>query len=374
VDHGSVTFGPLSGFTIGVTADRRSDEQIRLLSGRGATCIHGPAIKTHPLGNDDDLRRATLELIEQPADIVILATAIGVRSWLEAAEVMHLADDLRATLGRAELVARGAKAVGSLVTAGFEVSWNAPNARYDDIVAMLAERGVEGVRVAVQLDGAVDAHLCRRIAELGADILPVPVYRWSQPLDREPVERLIAATCDGKIDGLTFTARPAVENFLAIARETGRFEDLVDALATTAYFCVGPVCAAGFTDVGLDRPIFPERTRLSAMVQQVTRYFATESRELPIGGVPVRVQGRQVQVDGGHPVVLSDRERTLLAVLLEGAGAVHSKRDLLRRVWGPNETDTHVVEVTIARLRSRLGPAGPGVETVIRRGYRVSTT
>ena len=369
-----MTFGPLSGFTIGVTADRRSDEQIRLLSGRGATCLHGPAIKTHPLGSDEDLRLATVELIERPPEIVVLATAIGVRSWLEAAEVMHLADDLRATLEQAELVARGPKAVGSLVTAGFEVAWNAPNARYDDILAMLAERGVAGVRVAVQLDGAVAPDLCDRISALGADLLPIPVYRWSPPLNPEPVERLIAATCDGKVDGLTFTARPAVENFLTIARATDRFDDLADALETTAYFCVGPVCAGGFLDAGLDRPIFPERTRLGAMVQQVTRHFAAESRELPIGGVPVRVQGRQVQVDGGDPVVLSDREKELLAVLLERPGVVRSKRELLQRVWGPGELDTHVVEVTMGRLRNRLGPAGAGVETVIRRGYRVSTS
>ena len=45
-------------------------------------------------------------------------------------------------------------------------------------------------------------------------------------------------------------------------------------------------------------------------------------------------------------------------------GAVVSKRALLRRVWGPGENDEHVVEVTMARLRQRLGVAGAGIETV----------
>ncbi len=52
---------------------------------------------------------------------------------------------------------------------------------------------------------------------------------------------------------------------------------------------------------------------------------------------------------------------------------VVSKRALLRRVWGPGENDEHVVEVTMARLRQRLGVAGCGIETVIRRGYRLNT-
>jgi uroporphyrinogen-III synthase len=41
-------------------------------------------------------------------------------------------------------------------------------------------------------------------------------------------------------------------------------------------------------------------------------------------------------------------------------------------VWGATESDEHVVEVTVARLRQRLGEAGTGVETVVRRGYRLS--
>jgi uroporphyrinogen-III synthase len=42
-------------------------------------------------------------------------------------------------------------------------------------------------------------------------------------------------------------------------------------------------------------------------------------------------------------------------------------------VW-TGETDDHVVEVTVGRLRRRLGSAGTHIETVMRRGYRLSTT
>src|SRR4029079_12827743 len=42
---------PLAGFTIGVTADRRADEQIQLLERKGATVLHGPTITTHQRGH-----------------------------------------------------------------------------------------------------------------------------------------------------------------------------------------------------------------------------------------------------------------------------------------------------------------------------------
>ncbi len=85
----------------------------------------------------------------------------------------------------------------------------------------------------------------------------------------------------------------------------------------------------------------------------------------------VVVERGSLTVDAGASSRLPERERVLLEALAERPGAVVSKRALLRRVWGPGETDEHVVEVTIARLRQRLGVAGVGIETVIRRGYRL---
>ena len=85
----------------------------------------------------------------------------------------------------------------------------------------------------------------------------------------------------------------------------------------------------------------------------------------------VVVERGSLTVDAGASSRLPERERVLLEALAERPGAVVSKRALLRRVWGPGETDEHVVEVTIARLRQRLGVAGAGIETVIRRGYRL---
>jgi len=50
---------PLAGFTVGVTAARRADELGALLERRGATVVHGPAIRIVPLPDDAELRAAT---------------------------------------------------------------------------------------------------------------------------------------------------------------------------------------------------------------------------------------------------------------------------------------------------------------------------
>ena len=368
-----MTTGPLAGYTIGVTADRRADEQMKLLAGRGADCLHGPVIKTHPVGAEDELRDATAALIAAPPDLVVFTTGLGVRGWLEAADAIRLGDGLHAILGTTELLARGPKANGALVTAGFDVAWTAPRARYDDITDLLEARDLKGVRIAVQLDGAGATDLCDAIEAMGADVVRVPVYRWSLPADHADAERLIRAVIDRRVDALTFTAKPAIENFFEIASLMGLLDEAVDALrGDVLSFCVGPVCATGITDVGLPDPFVPERHRLGAMVQQVAQHFAGKGDDVEMAGTSVRVQGRLAVIDGGQEAWLTDRERSLLTALLAKPGAVVSKPELLRRVWNGTETDEHLVEVTVARLRQRLGPAADGIETVVRRGYRVT--
>ena len=217
----NVSHGPLSGFTIGVTADRSADEQIELLVGRGADCLHGPVIRTHPIGSEEALADATRELIDAPPDVVVVTTGLGVRSWLEAADAIQHGDGLCEVLGGAELFARGRSARGTLVAAGLGVVNEDPFARCSLVVDALAARRIEGARVAVQLDGAGTTDLCDSIESLGAEVVRVPGPRWSLPEDTTTSERLVRATVDGRLDAVTFTERPAVENFFEMLHGVG---------------------------------------------------------------------------------------------------------------------------------------------------------
>ncbi len=84
-------------------------------------------------------------------------------------------------------------------------------------------------------------------------------------------------------------------------------------------------------------------------------------------GRRLRIQGTAVVIDGTQ-VDLSEREADVLRVLAERSGAVVSKPQLLREVWN-GTSDPHVVEVTIGRLRRRLGDLGSAIRVVPRRGY-----
>jgi len=72
-----------------------------------------------------------------------------------------------------------------------------------------------------------------------------------------------------------------------------------------------------------------------------------------------------------EPVRLTRREFELLRCLVENRNRVLSRDRLLERVWGYEQfIETRSVDVHVGRLRSKLGMAGPQIETVVGLGYK----
>lgn len=361
----------LDGFTVGITADRRWEEQAELFARRGVSVLHGPSIRTRPLTSEPALRAVTEELITHPPDIVVANTAIGMRAWFSAAESDDLDDRLHDRLARARIVARGPKAAAAVHAVGLDVDWRAPTATMRELRAFLLAEGVQGRRIALQRDGGTDAPLADELRAAGADVVEVPVYHWELPDDPRPAARLVEAAIDGRIQAVTFTSGPGVRNLMSIAAEAGLDDGLRAALAgPVAAVCVGPVCADTARGLGIDHALEPGRARLGPMVRLATEQLRGQVADVDIDGWPIVVRGVVVESLAGR-CELTPTEARLLVALVARPGAVVAKSSLMTRVWGPQANDPHVVEVTAGRLRRRLAPVGVTVESVPRRGYRV---
>jgi uroporphyrinogen-III synthase len=360
---------PLEGFTIGVTADRRAEEQCEMLRRRGALVVHGPSIRTVPLAPDARIRAATEALIASPPEVVLANTGIGVRSWFAAAESWGLGDELLGALSSARILARGPKAAGAILTAGLVVAWRSPMETLREAVAEILATERPGTSVAVQLDGNAEQHEIERLRAAGYRVTDVRVYEWHEPTDIAPAVRLLDAVCDRQVDAVTFTSAAALKGFVTLAGEHRRSEQLREVLSGPVLaMCVGPMCAGVADDLGL-RGLHPKRPRLGAMVHHLVAALSERQRRLRLAGTGVVLQGSTVLVDD-LAVTLTEQERAIVELLVSRNGAVVSRRELTRAVWG-NAGDPHAVEVAIARVRKKLGAAGPAVRTVVRRGYRL---
>ncbi len=361
----------LAGFTVGITGDRRADEQAELLRRRGATVVHGPMIETRGLADSPELREACEALLAEPPDLLVATTGVGVRSWMEAADGLGLGERLRAVLADAEVVARSPKAAGALLTADLPLHWRAPGERTQDVLDHLETRDLRGLRIAVQRDGAEEPALADALLAHGARVVDVPIYRWMLPSDPAPAHRLLDDLVDRQLDAITVTSSPALANLLTLAATRPDHAAVHEALAREVLVaCVGPVCTSSARAVGITRIVQPERFRLGSMVRHLTEALAATAWRLTLGTTSLAVQGGLATVDGVD-VQLTRREQLVLGQLAVAGGAVVPKSELARCGWGP-EVDLHVVEVTVGRLRANLGAAGGAVVTVPRRGYRLA--
>ena len=359
---------PLAGYTVGVTAARRAEELAVLLQRRGANVLHAPTIRIVPLPDDAELLAATRAVISAPVDAVVATTGIGFRGWIEAAEGWNLGGELRARLGASTLLARGPKAKGAIRAAGLVERWSPESEASPELLTHLLDSGVSGKRVAVQLHGEPLTWFIDALRDAGAEVVPVPVYRWTEPADIAPVERLLDATIAGQVDALTFTSAPAAASLLAIAERGGRFAELVAALrGPTLPVCVGAISATPLADLGITA-VQPDRARLGSMVRTLTEALPARAQRLHVGTRDLQVRGQAVLLDGElRPV--PPAPMAVLRALATSGGRVVSRQALLAVLPGGGEE--HAVETAVARLRTALGEPRL-VQTVVKRGYRLA--
>jgi uroporphyrinogen-III synthase len=261
----------LNGRTIGVTADRRGEDQVVMFGRLGAEVVLGPTMATVKIPDPDLLRLRTEEIVADPPDYVIANTGIGVRTWMAAAAEWGLEGKLKEALGRTRVVARGPKASGALSSAGLSPWWRSPSEQLAEVVEHLRTTGVAGKRVAFQLHGDDGSDVVASLEAAGASASTVPVYVWRLPPDPGPALDLIERTSAGRIDAVTFTAGPQVRSMLELAASIDQEEQLLERLNSgrVVVGCIGPVCGAVAAELGIRGAVEPANWRLGSLVKTV---------------------------------------------------------------------------------------------------------
>jgi len=364
---------PLTGFRIGVTAARKAEEQIALLERRGAQVDWAPALSVDPNRvNEAQLRAATAEVLSAPVDMLLVTTGIGTKAWFDAAESWGLLDRLLEHLGTAEILARGPKSVGALRRRGLRELWAPASEEFDDVLEHLRGRDLTGKRIIVQEHGQSLSMVAHALRRQGADVVTVTVYRVETAADPGPMFGLIDLIAEDAVDAVTFTSAPAVAALMGAASSVGRRDEVVSAFqADVLAACVGPVTAAAFEMWGVPT-VFPDRSRLLAMVKQLEVELPSRRAGLSIelvGGHQLLLHGDDILLDGAE-VRLSPAPLAVLQALIANPGNVVSRPALLAQLPSGTAGSEHAVEMAVARLRSALGTKA--VQTVVKRGYRLA--
>jgi uroporphyrinogen-III synthase len=263
------------GLRVVAFESRMAAETARLIEKSGGIALSAPSMREVPLGDNPLALAFAADLLAGRFDAVIFLTGVGTRYLFEAMETAHARADLVAALARTVVVARGPKPVRVLRELGVPVAVTVPEPNTWRELLVAVEEGPDGIvldgaDVAVQEYGASNERLIAALAERGARVTAVPVYRWALPEDRRPLSDAIRRICERGVDVALFTSATQVRNLLEHARNEQREAELRDALREVCICSVGPVCTEALVEFGLGADLEPEHPKLGTLVREAS--------------------------------------------------------------------------------------------------------
>ncbi|MDM8152887.1 response regulator transcription factor [Bacteroides gallinaceum] len=109
--------------------------------------------------------------------------------------------------------------------------------------------------------------------------------------------------------------------------------------------------------------------RVKAVLRRTANLQRRESEELQYKGLVINVPQKKVTIDG-EEVSLTKKEFEILLLLLQNAGRVFSREDILSKVWNDEVyVLDRTIDVNITRLRKKIGEYGKCIVTRLGYGY-----
>jgi len=112
--------------------------------------------------------------------------------------------------------------------------------------------------------------------------------------------------------------------------------------------------------------------RIDAMLRRIKKITEPSSKVLKARGIELDITRHECKVDGGL-IELWPKEFELLKVFLEHKNRIISKEFLSEHVWNYEySTTSRTIEITVQRLRKKLGKRGNLIETIKTYGYKLT--
>ena len=267
--------GSLAGLRVVSFESRRATEIAELVRRYGAEPVSAPAMRELPLRENTAAVQFAGSLQRGEIDVAIFLTGVGTRILVEMLqELGWTRGGVASALSSIVTVVRGPKPRAALSELGVRptVTVPEPNTWRELLAAMDARGSLDAKRVAVQEYGAENPDLVAGLADRGARVQRVPIYRWALPTDLEPLRQAIHHLVAGCIDVALFTSATQVEHLFHVAETEG--EALRAALAATVVGSIGPICRQALEPRGVRVDVEPQHPKMGQLVHAVAEHGA----------------------------------------------------------------------------------------------------
>ncbi len=255
---------PLHGRRILITRARHQVDPFRReLVDLGAAVVEIPTIEILRLPTDDRVRRAITNL--DRTALVIFASANAVDIFFQM--LITEGADARA-FHNSKLCAIGQETADALLDHGLTPELVTSEYTAEGLANALEGWEMQGMRVLVPRAEVARDALPSLLANRGAEVQILPVYRAVRPADTAPA---LLRLFEGEgVDVITFTSSSTVYNFVSAFPE----DRLPAILGDAEIACMGPVTADSARKLGLDVAIVAREYTTHGLVQAIAEATA----------------------------------------------------------------------------------------------------
>ena len=273
-----------SGLRVLSLESRYAKDISNLIASYGGKPVMAPAIREVKLESDSRVLAFAAGLMDGQFDMVIFLTGTGIRALLGGVGKVYARADLRAALGRVQVVARGLKPSSALIEFGIKPNLVAAETyTWREVLRVLDDsagpKRLRGLRIAVQEYGVPCTALVAGLQERGAQVTCVPVYSWSFPEDLVPLQHAARLIVQGEIDVVLLTAPAQAEHLFQVAAAMGIEESMRGKMERIVIASVGPTTSEHLGSLGLRADFQASHARMGYLVEEAAKCSAEILRE-----------------------------------------------------------------------------------------------
>lgn len=259
-----------AGLRVAAFESRMAEEMRRLIERYGGQPLVAPAMQEVPLQDNREVLLFGEQLLAGRLDMVILLTGIGTRVMIDVLLTRYRSEQLTSALRRTVLVVRGPKPKAVLrefdLTSSIDVP--EPNTWRDIIEALDREKPPAGLRIAVQEYGVINAELIASLQDRGAQVIRVPVYRWTLPDDLTPLQNVLDAILGGRVDVLLVTNAVQIDHAWQVLAQSSRLDQFHRTLCNMMVGSIGPTATERLRSYGVPVDLEPSHPKMGILVKE----------------------------------------------------------------------------------------------------------
>lgn len=260
------------GLTVAAFESRMAVEMTRLIERHGGKPLVAPALREIPLEDNSAALQFGERLMREGLDVLVLMTGAGTTALFEVLQSRYSKSDLAAALKHTVLIARGPKPVAALKALGFPPTFTVPEPNtWVDVVSTLdAHRPVQGLRVAVQEYGLPNRDLLEALSQRGAQVTPVPVYRWALPENTAPLKHVISRILAGQVQVMLVTNAAQIDHVVQVAEQEGQTVPFKEACKKLVVASIGPTASERIRSHGLPVDFEPSHGKMGILAKETS--------------------------------------------------------------------------------------------------------